>query len=143
VDRKFYRVIDANLNRAREALRVAEDIMRFIFDSPSVTRDLKLIRHGISGVIKSMPRYNKDYLMSRSSETDVGRPTSRPERIRRGYADILYANLERAKESLRVLEEFFKLFDLKKSESFKSLRYKLYAIEKKASRRLASIPGAG
>lgn len=142
MNRKFYRVIDANLNRAREALRVAEDIMRFIFDSPSITKDLKEIRHGISEIIKSIPRYGKDYLSARSAETDVGRPTSRLEKKRRGYADILYANLERAKESLRVLEEFFKLFDLNKSESFKSLRYKLYAIEKKASRRLASLPGA-
>ena len=55
---------------------------------------------------------------------------------RRGLADIFAANMERVKESLRVLEEIFKLIDGKSSSRFCSLRFKVYAIEKKAMKRL-------
>ncbi|MCX5667705.1 MAG: hypothetical protein NTY34_05295 [Candidatus Omnitrophica bacterium] len=48
------------------------------------------------------------------------------------YSDIFSANIERTKESLRVLEEFFKLFDKGSSARFTKLRFKVYEIEKKA-----------
>ena len=51
---------------------------------------------------------------------------------RLGYCDIFGANIERVKESLRVLEEFFKLIDKKDSAKFTKLRFKVYEIEKKA-----------
>jgi thiamine-phosphate pyrophosphorylase len=143
VDRKFYRAIDANLNRLREALRVSEDIARFVLDSPSLTRDLKETRHTISGLIRSIPGYAKKFISARSVSDDVGRPTPEFEISRRDCADLMSANLQRAKESLRVLEEFFKLIDTKKSQRFKTLRYKLYDIEKKAAKRMASLRGAG
>ena len=31
-DERIYRVIDANLNRLKEGLRVVEDIKRYVFD---------------------------------------------------------------------------------------------------------------
>lgn len=139
LDRRFYRVVDANLNRLREALRVSEDITRFVLDSRPLTARLKAIRHAVTEIIESIPNFEKEFLMARSVERDVGRLTLKLEVKRRDFSDLLYANLERAKESLRVLEEFMKLIDKKKSESFKSLRYKLYGIEKKASARLASL----
>ena len=51
---------------------------------------------------------------------------------RKGLADIFAANIERVKESLRVLEEIFKLVNIKSSSKFCVLRFKVYAIEKKA-----------
>ena len=141
MDRKFYRAIDANLNRVREALRVAEDVARFLLDSPTLTRGLKTIRHGVSDCIRTLPRYRSEIIVSRAPDTDVGRPTLACELKRRDAADILFANIERAKESLRVLEEFFKIVDGERAERFKGLRYELYAIEKKAACRLASLRG--
>lgn len=140
MDKKIYRVIDANLNRTREALRVSEDIVRYILGSRTLTRDLKEVRHGVTEAIRALPRYRTQILPARSPTQDVGRKTSASESRRRDYADILFANLERAKESLRVLEEFFKLFDAKSSEQFKTLRYRLYGIEKRISGKLESLP---
>ena len=62
---------------------------------------------------------------------------------RAGYRDIFEANIERVKESLRVLEEFFKLVDLKRSASFKDLRFKIYDIEKMALKKIASLHNTG
>lgn len=139
VDKRFYRVIDANLNRLREALRVSEDVTRFVLDSRSLTREIKGIRHAVTKTIETIPQRKDKFLQARSVADDVGRPTHKMEFRRRDYSDLLYANLERAKESLRVLEEFLKLIDRRKSERFKSLRYRLYDVEKKAAERLASL----
>ncbi len=139
VDKRFYRVVDANLNRLQEALRVSEDITRYILDSAALVRSLKSARHAVSKLIESRPAIAKRLHPARSISTDVGRPTRKFEIKRRDYSDLLYANLERAKESLRVLEEFSKLIDKDLSEVFKSLRYKLYEIEKRSSKIMASL----
>ena len=55
---------------------------------------------------------------------------------RRNLSDIFAANIERVKESLRVLEEIFKLVNVKSSSEFCSLRFKVYEIEKKALRKI-------
>jgi thiamine-phosphate pyrophosphorylase len=41
------RLIDANLNRAREGLRVLEDLARFELDDAALSERAKQIRHGI------------------------------------------------------------------------------------------------
>ena len=132
-------MIDANLNRLREALRVSEDIARYILDSAPLCRGLKAVRHRATNIIESRPSLAKRFHPARSVSTDVGRPSCSFEIKRRDCSDLFRANLERAKESLRVLEEFFKLIDTRASEEFKTLRYKLYDIEKGSSRRLASL----
>jgi thiamine-phosphate pyrophosphorylase len=43
---------------------------------------------------------------------------------------IIIANYKRAQESSRVLEEVYKIVDPALSETFKSLRYALYQLEK-------------
>ena len=47
-DEKLYRVMDANLNRAKEGLRVCEDICRFVYDQRQWTSGLKTIRHQLT-----------------------------------------------------------------------------------------------
>ena len=133
----IFRVIDANLNRSREGLRVCEEIARFVLNSKPLTEDLKSVRHGISGIIKNNSGRLNSLAASRDSEGDVLRRSgSESEMKRRGLADIFAANMERVKESLRVLEEFFKLIDNKASAEFCGLRFKVYTIEKKAMKRL-------
>ena len=39
------RLYDANLNRASEGLRVAEDVCRFHLDLPGLATELKELRH--------------------------------------------------------------------------------------------------
>ena len=121
---KLFRLIDANLNRLREGIRVVEDIQRYIFDNPTLTKKLKSIRHSAK-----VTEYKK-YLQHRDIIGDVSKQTSKSEKNRKNLNDIMIANIKRAQESARVLEESFKLLDIKKAEDFKLIRYELYDIEK-------------
>lgn len=58
---------------------------------------------------------------------------------RTGAFDIFMANMERSKESIRVLEEFSKLIDGSLSARFSKLRFRLYDIEKKVYKRASSL----
>jgi len=123
-------------------LRVCEEITRFILDNHRFTADFKKIRHEIDSIIKrTYPAYQ--LLEDRNSNSDVGRLNSRGELKRAGCKDIFWANIQRVKESLRVLEEFSKLVDGKTALSFKELRYKVYAIEKDSFRKVSSLPDSG
>ena len=129
----IFRIIDANLNRSREGLRVCEDIARFAFDSKVLTKELKIVRHHISDIAKSSALEIKGLSEARNSEDDILRLYRfESEMKRRGLADIFAANIERVKESLRVLEEIFKLVNIKSSLKFCGLRFKVYTIESKA-----------
>ncbi len=132
--RKIDRVLDANINRAKEGLRVCEDTARFILDDKVLTAGYKHVRHELTAVSKAF-NY-KDIIKARDVAGDRGRPTTVSESLRKGVADIFYANTQRVKESLRVLEEFAKISDGKLAERFKLLRYKVYGLEKKALERV-------
>ncbi|MDD5137133.1 MAG: thiamine-phosphate pyrophosphorylase [Candidatus Omnitrophica bacterium] len=135
--RDLYRIIDANLNRSREGLRVCEEMTRFVLNSKALTRELKAVRHSIYGVSRSGGAGSKDLALSRDPEGDCLRQSRfKSEMKRRTFADIFAANIERVKESLRVLEELYKLADVKSSVKFCGLRFKVYAIEKKVMKRL-------
>lgn len=130
-----YRILDANINRAKEGLRVCEEIARFILNSRSLTLELKKIRHKIDSLLKYLPA--KESLISkRQSLADVGKGTYASELNRKNCQDIFFANIQRVKESLRVLEEFTKLSDIKTAVNFKRIRYGIYEIEKKIIKRL-------
>jgi len=131
------RIIDANINRAKEGLRVCEEIARFILESRSLTADFKLIRHKIEIILKSFVK-NLGLLEKRFSLNDIGRDIYADELKRKDCQDIFFANIQRAKESLRVLEEFSKLKDINTAVRFKKIRYEVYEIEKKAAKRFAS-----
>ena len=136
----MYRIIDANLNRSREGLRVCEEIVRFGLSSPRLTKELKSVRHAVSLIAKE--HYKKAGALScaRDSSGDVGRVSRKPSEMRRSDSgDIFMANAQRAKESLRVLEEFYKLKDRKISARFSRLRFQVYEIERKAFGRIEAI----
>ena len=127
-DKKLNRVFDANFNRAKEGLRVCEDICRFILDAKSLTQSYKAIRHQLTASMGALKIF--DVINSRDIAGDVGRRSTVIEFKRDGVADIFYANSQRVKESVRVLEEFTKLRNKKLAEGLKKLRYKIYALEK-------------
>ena len=127
--KKLIRVVDANFNRAKEGLRVCEDICRFFLDSSSLTKNFKDIRHSLTDSLSGLKLTN--IILSRDIEKDVGRSTSKSELKRAKIYDIFYANIQRVKESLRVLEEFTKLINGNVAVSIKEMRYKVYALEQK------------
>ena len=127
------RIIDANFNRSREGLRVCEEVARFVWNSAALTKELKSVRHSITDILKKVCAPSKILFATRNVRSDVGRKERAKSEMRRlDYTDIFSANIERAKESLRVLEEFFKLIDKNDSIKFTKLRFKIYEIEKKA-----------
>ena len=126
------RIIDANINRLKEGLRVCEEITRFILNNRSLTLELKKIRHEIDSLSSSLvPR--SLLLKERSAREDVGRLLRGNELKRDSLKDIFFANIQRSKESIRVLEEFSKLININSALKFKRIRYKIYEIEKKAA----------
>jgi thiamine-phosphate pyrophosphorylase len=125
------RIIDANINRLKEGLRVTEEIARFILDSRALTAELKDVRQSVTRLAGRLPGGNRQLIKSRKAGEDIGRKIYGSELKRKGLPDILFANLQRAKESVRVLEEFTKLLDTKTAVKFKEIRYRIYTIEKK------------
>jgi len=136
--RNIIRIIDANLNRVQEGLRVCEDTTRFMLDDNLSTRSLKAIRHKIHRAIASAKLTKSLLCESRNTKADVGTDFSWLEE-REDWQSVFYANLQRVKESLRVLEEFFKLFDNKTGEKFKILRFEVYEFEKKVVKRSKAL----
>lgn len=124
------RVLDANLNRAKEGLRVCEEITRFILDNRQLTSKIKAARHRLTSLAESLI-CRDELFKERSSIEDVGRLVKADELKRDGVEDIFFANMQRVKESIRVLEEFSKLINIKAALGYKDIRYKVYDIEKK------------
>ncbi len=118
------RLLDANLNRLREGIRVVEDIYRYIFNDKETSSKLKNLRH------RSRIDIYKKLLDSRDIQNDVLKFSTKSEQSRSDLDAILIANFKRAQESSRVLEEFGKLINSEVSENFKSIRYELYHLEK-------------
>lgn len=121
---ELFRVIDANLNRLKEGIRVIEDIIRYRDNNKELSSKLKQLRH------KARVENLEELLKYRDSINDVLRPTTNSELKRSDTKSIITANFKRAQESSRVLEELYKLNDPEQSESFKQIRYELYALEK-------------
>jgi thiamine-phosphate pyrophosphorylase len=131
VDNFLYRILDANINRTQEGLRVCEEIARFILNNSSFTLQFKKLRHRLNSIIASLRIERKELIKYRDTKKDVGKKSIIQEMKRKDFKDILFVNLQRIKESLRVLEEFSKLIDKKMAERFKRMRYEVYNLEKK------------
>jgi thiamine-phosphate pyrophosphorylase len=131
--KQIYRVLDANLNRLREALRVIEEYYRFIDGRPAVCRKLKRLRHTMAGIEGALGR--RLLLDSRDTAGDCFADRNRPEeRGRRGAGALLAANFKRGQEACRVIEEYAKVVGGDRlSEKAKRARFALYAFEKELS----------
>lgn len=134
VEKNLYRIIDANINRTREGLRVCEDICRFFYNKKTVTQKYKNIRHTLTDILSQLSI--AAFVKERDAVKDVGKISSKSEMQRKNVDDIFYANSQRVKESIRVLEECSKLLDSKASQRFKELRYDIYTLEKKIMKNL-------
>jgi thiamine-phosphate pyrophosphorylase len=131
-------VIDANLNRTKEGLRVCEEIARFILNDRALTASLKEVRHGVSSAIKGK-RFFCGAISGRQSDKDAGKEIYADELKRKDCFDVFFANIQRVKESIRVLEEFSKLKDRSCAVRFKDLRYSVYGIEKKIAGKIKAL----
>lgn len=138
------RLIDANANRAREGLRVMEDVARFILDDADASRELKEIRHGLRGVLDTLAAAGVDravLLSERDTPGDVGTTISTPAEARRAnVAEMVAAAAGRTSEALRVIEESAKVLGVRVAAE--SLRYRLYHVEKRLGLAVGAV-GSG
>lgn len=134
--KKVYRILDANLNRAREGIRVAEDVARLYLSNESLAKKFKSLRHGITKIAQE--NFEQDKLLYfRDSEGDVGaKGMGKMEGKRKDLAGIVQANLRRSQEALRVLEEMGKLVKKESAEKFKRVRFRIYTLEKEMGQQI-------
>ncbi|MFH1313563.1 MAG: thiamine-phosphate pyrophosphorylase [Candidatus Eisenbacteria bacterium] len=131
IDKDALRIIDANGNRSREALRVIEDIVRFRNEDGRMSLKLKKERHVIAKHCDRLLRQGMKGFKARDTHGDPGRDSmTRGEASRGDWADVLISNFRRAEEGLRVLEEVSKLIDVALSRQFKRSRFRVYNLEK-------------
>ena len=143
----IYRIIDANLNRGREGIRVVEEVARLYFDDAKLSSQFKSLRHQLTRVAKKS--FDEKKLLSfRDSRGDVGADSMGGlEKKRADLESIVQANLRRSQEAVRVLEEFGKLIKLKmtakegekSAQSFKKIRFRLYTLEQKVMQDIKNI----
>lgn len=135
-DKGIYRILDANLNRSREALRVIEDAARFVYDDPAVTQHTKNCRAALKKLSDAIGHEN--LLDARDTEGDVGTAiTCDVEASRQGLADVVTAAVKRLSESLRTLEEYSKAVAPSHAADIEQMRYGVYTLEKRLVARLA------
>lgn len=123
----FERIIDVNLNRLDESLKFTEDIIRFSFQNKKLLIEIRKIRNDFLKIKKTLPM--TEIVSFRKSRHDLGRNPKFDTRIKRTSDDLITANLTRAKESSRIVEEIFKTSDIKISNKMKNLRFKVYDLE--------------
>jgi thiamine-phosphate pyrophosphorylase len=126
---KIGRLVDANFNRAREGMRVIEDIIRFLMDDQELLVEIKNLRLEL-GEINSVLDEQLHLITHRDTINDVGTEiTPKAEQERADIKSLLIANFKRVQESLRVLEETLKLFNIEASQKCKTFRYQTYELE--------------
>ena len=126
--RELLRMVDANLNRAGEGLRVAEDLCRFCLAHPRAAAQLRSLRHALAQCARRLPVTARDLVASRDSRRDPGR--SNPSGPAASLEHLLLINLQRAKEALRVLEESSRLLAPRETAAFQRLRFRTYDAER-------------
>ena len=120
-DTRIARLIDANLDRAREGLRVIEDWCRFGLDQQDLVVPLKDWRQQLGQL------HADCYRQARSTATDTAAGLTHPaQQTRTDSTQVLKANASRVQEALRVIEEFARTGDSELAQTAANVRYALY-----------------
>ena len=121
------RLLDANANRAREALRVLEDYARFVLGSGELSAALKAVRHELAAATRP---FVADAVLHRDTPGDAGRGNkTATERHRDDLFAVVTAAGKRLGEALRAIEEFLKTQSPADAAKVESLRYRAYDLE--------------
>ena len=122
--RAIARILDANLDRAREGLRIIEEWCRFGWQEVKLADRCKQMRQELARW------HDPSFRLARDTMGDVGTELSHPqEESRENIEQLLQANICRVQEALRVLEEYGKLLNPSMGIAFKKLRYQVYTLE--------------
>lgn len=119
-----YRILDANLDRAREGIRIIEEWCRFGLNHQPMTEQFKHLRQSLA------QWHSPELRMARDTPGDLGTGINHPQELERASVPaVLQANFCRVQEALRVLEEYGKLYRSDFAAASKDMRYKIYTLE--------------
>ena len=123
-DLRIFQIIDANLDRAREGLRVLEDWARFGLGENNSVNRIKNFRQILG------KNHLEVYKQSRNYIEDECKGLTHPEQRKRKAPDqIISSNAGRVQEALRVIEEFSRLHNHELSKIAAEIRYEIYTLE--------------
>ncbi len=123
------RIVDVNMNRAREALRILDDYCRFVLNDAFLTKTVKQLRHDLVSVASILPA--QTLLGSRDTTADVGTSiTTKSEATRQNAKQVAAINAKRLQESLRSVEEYGKIFGPEFAKAIEAIRYRAYTLER-------------
>ena len=123
-DLRISQIIDANLDRAREGLRVLEDWARFGLGNEDFVIRIKNFRQILG------KNHLEIYKLSRNYIEDQCKGLSHVEQINRNTSSkIISSNSARVQEALRVIEEFSRNHNNKLSKIASDIRYEIYTLE--------------
>ena len=129
MERPVYRIIDANFNRAREAIRVIEEFCRFALNSALLTERAKQLRHELSAAIDKLDA--SQLISSRDTLGDVGVGKKVDKQLQRtDLSDCFTAACKRLTEALRTLSEMTQTLNPSVAGTIEKLRYTAYTLEK-------------
>jgi thiamine-phosphate pyrophosphorylase len=131
------RLLDANANRAREALRVLEDYARFVLNHDELSARLKQMRHDLAYATGA---WLAEAIVHRDTPGDVGTAhQTLAEAVRADLADVVIAAGKRLGEALRALEEYSKIISPADASKLEAIRYRFYDIERSITLSLRSV----
>ncbi len=123
-DIRTAQIIDANLDRAREGLRVLEDWARFAVGRKDLVKSIKNFRQNLG------KHHLKVYKDSRNYITDQCAGLSHPEQFKRNNSSsIICSNAARVQEALRVVEEFTRDHNQNLCKISSEIRFEIYNLE--------------
>ncbi|MBN2790102.1 MAG: thiamine phosphate synthase [Candidatus Delongbacteria bacterium] len=125
-----YRIIDANINRMAEGIRVLEDHSRFISENKEINEKLRNIRHNSRKILIEL---DSDLISARESLSDNGLEISGKSKLDNKTTDkeLIISNFKRIQEAVRSIEENLKVIDeYDKGKQFEQIRFEVYDIEK-------------
>ena len=123
-DLRIAQIIDANLDRAREGLRVLEDWARFGLGREDLVTEIKHYRHLLGKEHLYFYKRTRNYIK------DHCQGISHPEQKKRVKAsNLICSNAARVQEALRVIEEFSRSHNINLSQTVSNIRYKIYDLE--------------
>ena len=141
IPERLWRLVDANLNRAHEGLRVCEDVARFGLGWQPPYRRLRAIRHGLDAQVRRAGVRATQLVRARDSRRDPGRRARSPSVA--SLEQLFVMNLQRTKEALRALEEASRIFAPDATPGFQQLRFRTYDVERTLVLRLAAVRDRG
>jgi thiamine-phosphate pyrophosphorylase len=130
LDTAILRIVDVNINRAREALRVIEDYARFALDDAAAAAAVKRCRHQVQEIAAGFG--TRELLAARDIVADVGKETKAPAELRRPTPEsVVQAAFGRLAEAARSLGEYGKLHAPHTATAAEALRYCGYELEQR------------